>query len=244
MSVCLLLTATINVGATVHSARNDPATRLADYRQALRFWTSANTVRKIIFCENSGADLGPLEDVVPRADGPLVEFIGFKAQGIDPRRGKGAGEMGILGHALDVSRLLQPGDHVLKVTGRHIVANAIALVRQAERSDPPDLICNLTRNLTYADSRIFLMREYLMRSHLVSIGDAIDDSLGVHFEHILARAALRSIADGHHWEMPEVRPDLRGISGTSGKSFGDGRLLFLAKAAKFRMKRLLFGGLG
>lgn len=244
MSVCLLLTATINVGTMLYSARNDPATRLADYRQALRFWVSANTLKKIIFCENSGADLDQLKDIVPAADGPVVEFIGFKAQGIDPRRGKGAGEMDILGHALSVSRLLEPGDHILKVTGRHILANAVALVSQVEYTDPPDIVCNLTRNLTYADSRVFVMRENLIRSHLVSIGNTINDSVGVHFEHVLAQAVLRSIADGYRWEMPAVRPDLRGISGTSGKSFGDGPLLYMTKAAKFRIKRRLFRGLG
>ena len=246
MAVCLLLTATINVGATAFSSRTDPESRLRDYEQALRFWIAKSPVDRIVFCENSGANLDVLRETACRADvgRSRTEFLGFKAQGLDPKRGKGAGEVSILSHALRESSLLKSDDHVLKVTGRYVVPNSDVLVAQANAAKPPDIICNLTQNLTYADSRVFLMRAELLQSYFLSRKEMIDDSRQVHFEHVLAHSVLRAISEGYRWDLPADRPDIRGISGTNGRRVGDMTALRLTKAAKFRVKRFFFGGLG
>src|SRR5262245_33289167 len=78
--ISLLLTATIHVGSTALTARVDPRQRLADYAAALGFWLRVAGIDHIVFCENSGADLAPLQRAAAEvAPARRVEWLGFTA---------------------------------------------------------------------------------------------------------------------------------------------------------------------
>src|SRR5262252_2068986 len=140
----LLLTATIHVRSTALTARVDPAQRLADYAAALGFWLRVGGIERIVFCENSGADLAPLQRTAAQlAPDRHVEWLGFTGAALDPARGKGLGEAQIIEHALAESTSLRGEGFVLKATGRYTVPNVSRVLPQASATPGPDVICNL-----------------------------------------------------------------------------------------------------
>jgi hypothetical protein len=147
----ILLTATITPQAGVPAlARTAPADRLDDYLQALAFYLSLpdSVVDRIVFAENSAADLGPLEVEVSRhGTGKDVELLSFKGVDYPVEHGRGVGETRLIETALERSRLLSAlGDDGVfwKLTGRLRYTNLERLIATA----PPS--CAL-----YADFRRF-----------------------------------------------------------------------------------------
>jgi len=236
----LLLTATVHVRSTAMTARTDPGQRLADYAAALGFWLRVGGIDRIVFCENSGADLAPLQRIAAQlAPARRVEWVGFTGAALDPARGKGLGEAQIIEHALAESESLRGEGYVLKATGRYTVPNIAQVLPRPSASLGPDVICNLHENLARADSRLFFSTPPFLARYLLPRCAEIDDSRSIFFEHVLARAVLRAVSDGLRWEMPRHRPDIRGVSGTWGARLGSPFGERQARAAVFRLRRLL-----
>ncbi|HJY77456.1 MAG TPA: hypothetical protein VKE95_12530 [Burkholderiales bacterium] len=236
----LLLTATIHVRSTALTARVDPQQRLADYAAALAFWLRVGGIERIVFCENSGADLAPLQRAAARlAPDRQVEWLGFTGAALDPARGKGLGEAQIIEHALAKSKALSGDGYVLKATGRYTVPNIAHVLPRTSAVSGPDVICNLHENLARADSRLFFATPAFLARYLLPRCAEIDDSRSVFLEHVLARAVLRAVSEGLRWELPRQRPDIRGVSGTWGGRIGSPFGERQARAAVFRLRRLL-----
>jgi hypothetical protein len=88
----LVMTATIKPPADViASDRNDPALRMNDYAWALKYYLSdqCRLVDRIVFIDNSLADLSPLEALVnkqgARNKSSLSRFMDSITQPITPR---------------------------------------------------------------------------------------------------------------------------------------------------------------
>jgi hypothetical protein len=239
VTAVLLLTATVDPGACVMTARTDPQARLQDYRAALTHWFAHPPCTDIVFCENSA---WPVADFQAQADaakaaGIRFEQLSFRDPTGDPDRGKGFGEIGIIAHALAESKLLGDATHVVKATGRYVVHNAADLFALAAKTPPPDVACDLRNHLTVADARVFLASKDFLREHMLPLRATIDDRKGVFFEHALARAVHAALADGMTWAMPPAPPKLSGVGG----SFGQKLWTSPGKALRWRMKRKLFG---
>ncbi len=239
VTVVLLLTATVDPGACVMTARADPQARLADYRVALAHWAAAPPSSAIVFCENSGWPLADFADAAEamRAAGVDFEQLSFRDATGDPARGKGFGELGIIAHALEHARLLRDARHVVKATGRYVVHNANALVAMAGATPAPDVACDLRNHLTVADARVFLATPAFLRDHLLPRRATVDDRAEVFFEHALAAAVHAALAQGGIWRMPARPPQLTGVGGSFGQKLG----LSPGKWLRWRMKRKLFG---
>jgi hypothetical protein len=220
--VTLLLTATVDVGRTPLVARANPSTRLEDYRVALRKWALDESVGSIVFCENSGCDLSGLQDVAARASGgrKRIEFLSFDDRAVENERGKGWGEMRILDHILTRSRLARDNDKFLKVTGRYYVRNATKLIRYLGTHRDVDICCDLQRGMTYCDSRVFGGTVGFLERYVCSRASEIDDSQGIWFEHVLARAVLRAMSDGLRFSLLPCVPLVEGVSGSTNQRFG------------------------
>jgi hypothetical protein len=152
----LLLTATITPPAGVPSlARTDPAQRLQDYTQALRFYLAlaGRVFDGIVFAENSASDLAPLRRLVSAQQHAHVEF--FSCRGLDypASHGRGYGEFRLVDRAMSEAKLLEDPAIVWKCTGRYIVRNMEDLV--ASRPEV-DLYCHL-RNHPYRLCDLYLM---------------------------------------------------------------------------------------
>jgi hypothetical protein len=112
---------------------------------------------------------------------------------------------------------------VLKVTGRLTLRNARRLILSLAGSEE-DVRCDLRRNLTVSDSRIFFASSGFLRDFLVPRIGEVDDAHGVYLEHVLARAVHRALAEGRKWAPLPTKPRIRGQSGTTGAVYGPSAL--------------------
>ncbi len=236
LRVVVLLTACINTGAVIATERRDPAVRLEDYRRALEKWVRVREVDGIVFCENSGADLSSLKAIARAATepAPTVEFLSFYGQDFDPSLGKGRGEMRIIRHAVEHSELISRSALIIKVTGRLFVPNIAAIAKSVIRMEGVDLLCDLRKNLTWADSRVFCATSKFLRDYLLPYEEIVNDSMGVYFEHALARAAHRAMADGRRCELPSRAHRLEGVAGTNNQRIPAG-VISQARRELFRL---------
>lgn len=235
----LLLTATVDPGACVFTTRADPATRLADYRQALSRWIQARTFTRIVWCESSNWPLAAFDDLraAAAANGIALELISYQGQDFDMTLGKGYGELGIIGHALAQAPALAGAQTmIVKVTGRYFVANAAALHALLGAAAPPAMVCDLRENLTVADSRIFAASRHAMSTYLLPLRSLANDSQQVFFEHLLARAVHAAMGAGLGWALMPMVPRILGVSATRGQRHG----YALSKRLRYRLKQRLF----
>lgn len=118
----LVMTATIVPGAGVKVERADPAVRLEDYKQALRFWLGYphRAAERILLLENSGADLRALRELAKDENplGKAVEILSVPGNAIPEGLNYGYAEMKMLDEGLAASRLRRETTHVIKTTGR------------------------------------------------------------------------------------------------------------------------------
>lgn len=140
----LLMSATITPSANMPgSVRMDPAVRMRDYSEALKYYASLSDrfISGIVFLENSDTDLTPLKTALGKST-KKVEFISVSSN-YPPERGKGYGEFKMFDEGLAVSSLIKRDDHVWKVTGRLKVLNMELLVAAAP--EDYDVYCDLRK---------------------------------------------------------------------------------------------------
>jgi hypothetical protein len=215
----VLLTATIDPRGTPFVAVKDPAIRLAQYKQALKQWLHVPAPFSLAFCENSGYGATAIAEVARvenRFHRPIALF-GLESSDGCAEFGKGHGEMDILRQWL--AKREGQERYVLKVTGRLSVMNARRLILSLAGCEE-DVRCELRRNLTYSDSRIFFASSGFLRDFLVPRIEEVDDVHGVYFEHVLARSVHSALAEGRKWAPLPVRPWVRGRSGSTGAAYG------------------------
>jgi len=230
-SIAILLTSCIDPG-NVHSvARRDPEIRLNDYIQSLKFFLQLPGIASIVFCDNSGVDLSAIQEVV-RLNNPYqknLEILSFYGQPNHPEYGKGYGEMRIIGYALDHSNIIQKSSMIMKITGRLIVTNSEAIAKAISRTNGIDVFCDLRRNLSTADSRLFCATPRFLREYFISFQDIMNESTGICLEDILARAVHRAMADGLRWSMLPYAHDMRGVAATADEPLPSSRLNFISR---------------
>jgi hypothetical protein len=116
------MTATVIPASNAGVKRADPKLRLEDYKQALRYWLQYPhpAAARILFLENSGADLSELE-AIAKGENPQskpVEILSIPGNEIPEGRNYGYTEMLLLDRGLAQSRLRHETTHMIKVTGR------------------------------------------------------------------------------------------------------------------------------
>jgi hypothetical protein len=118
----LVMTATIIPAANSGVKRADPQVRLDDYKRALRFWLNYPhpSAERILFLENSGADLGELRAIAATENpaAKLVEIISIPGNTIPAGTNYGYTEMLMLDQGLALSELRRATTHMIKATGR------------------------------------------------------------------------------------------------------------------------------
>jgi hypothetical protein len=118
----LIMTATITPAANAQVKRSSPHMRLEDYKRALRYWLNYPhpAAERILFLENSGADLSELRALAEK-ENPLhreVEFLSLPAREIPKGTNYGYAEIQALDDGLASSKLRLATTHMIKTTGR------------------------------------------------------------------------------------------------------------------------------
>lgn len=235
-AVCIVLTATVSVAADMSfTVRRDAATRFGDYKAALAGWLEGTRGTKIVFVENSGYDLSELRAMAETKAPGRVEFLSFVCPPFDGQLGKGYGEMLCLRYCLAHSVVLRGSVRFLKVTGRYFLKNGVQVLHSVARHEEAEVVCNLLDNLRWADSRAFGGSTAFLRDYLCPMLDEVNDSVGATFEHVLARAAHRVMADGRRWALLPVTLQVQGVSGSHGKAWQRSRKQEMKQSLRLRM---------
>lgn len=117
-----------------------------------------DVVSKIVFADNSDADLSPLMDVVSKAGATSrVEFISINGLNHPPAYGRAYGELKLLDYVVTNARSLQRQDgpqFIWKGTGRYRILNLVELIQTAPSFF--DLYCDTRkRPMPWVDLRVF-----------------------------------------------------------------------------------------
>jgi hypothetical protein len=235
--ISVLLTAAIDVKGIDQMQRTDIQTRLDDYRQALSKWLDDIWVKNIIFVENSGYPLDSLKTMVQQHPSRKnVEFLTFDGQNFPRSLGKGYGETLALQYVLVNSEQLTRTGRFIKVNGRYYVPNLLAVLQNM--SPDTEIFCNITKALTFSDSRVFGgSRGFL--EYVCHEGKEVNDSKGFWFEHALAKASLHSIADGMKWGFIVRLPVVEGVSGTFNGNYSEPAIKQWVKGRVHALKQRL-----
>lgn len=235
MSRLLVLTASVDIRNCPRVARIDVGERLSDYRSGLAAWLGRlDRHWSVLFVENSGFPLDEVEQVAARSAVPVhfwqyVESAGVTAQG------KGAGEAAMLDRVVG-SGHLDGHDWVVKCTGRLSVVNAGRILPPAPKE--PAFSAPLRPDLTYADSRLFAATPEALRRYFRGLGADVDEPAGRYFEHALARAMHRGMADELRFVPLAELPLFTGVSGSTGARYGSRRAALLRRGHD-RLRRLI-----
>jgi hypothetical protein len=231
---CLFLTATIRPNSGIPGLkRTDPKQRENDYAQALQGWIKFNI--PIVFCENSDTKSEAVHKILSQSQNSF-EYLHFKST--QSHLGKGHGEHEIFSYAFKNSYILNDSRNIIKVTGRYSIRNFHSLFIGFKDRDA-FIHANLSRSLTWADSRFFCFKRSFWEEILQNFGREIDESKEVTFENILAKSVLCAIVQGNKWSSTRNMPWFAGVYGTENIKYKQSYLNFLAKTILFQIKKRL-----
>jgi hypothetical protein len=192
-----------------------------------------------VFIENSGHDLASLRRIADSQDHTDVEFLSLRDSGGGEARGKGYAELELISQGLAHSRHLSASRLIAKCTGRLYLRNSKALFSRINNLNV-DVMCDIRGHLAFADTRIFMATPEFISSFLVREQEIIDDLKGVYFEHAMARATLKAVANNMIWLPFPIYPRLCGIAGTSGVVITDNIAKAAAKSVLYRVRDFVY----
>ncbi len=225
----VIMTATIRPPATA-VARSDPATRMNDYVESLKFYLSVpgNVIDRVLFIDNSASDMDPLVQLAMRMHhDKAVEIISFDGNDHPPGYGKAYGEFKLMDFGLANNTLLSDEDVFWKVTGRLRFRNIVEMI--AALPAAYDVACDL-HNLPlvgtgrlignrYMDLRTFSCK---VRAHRLLFGGLYEAPTWRFDWRYLYQAVER--ARGNLDIIPRfpIQPELDGVSGRHNREYNSG----------------------
>jgi hypothetical protein len=236
--VVVLLTSAINPKGVVYTKRSDPELREKDYIHSLERWLTL-TPYSIIFCDSSGYDLKRIHDLMARENKRMFEVLSFDAD--FPREyGKGYGELLIIKHVIENSKLVHDCDYLIKSTGRYFVKNICKIVKRLLLDEHLYISADLLQNLTFADSKIFVTKPEFLKKYLFRYHGILNDSEHVYFEHVMAMAICEAISDRKKWLPLPYKPIIMGHSGTGNFVYADNLIRNATKELGHKIKNYMF----
>lgn len=236
-SVTILLTAAIDTKGVMFIKRSDPKIREGDYLNSLKQWLTATDYR-IVFCENSGYDLTKIRECCGQFGKGRCEILSFEGNDYPKEFGKGYGEMKALQYACQNSQFIRESDYVVKATGRYYVKNIKKIL---DRLIIRDFFVagDLKENLEVTDSRVFVSKPKFILDFLTARMNELNDSKGVYFEHILARAIHFAMSDSQKWLPLPDYPIVQGYVASTDTSSRLSWFLLLRKIIAHKLKNFL-----
>ena len=135
----LLMTATIDPKDCPDSRFSVPE-RQAMYLKAFRFYLRKVVLAwphaRLLFCENSGADLAPFRALIPESVADRVRLFSAPWQQFTPAKGKTYNEVLLMEMALADLPTDWQADLFFKVTGRYAILNIRAFLRDCFKAGP------------------------------------------------------------------------------------------------------------
>ncbi|NLG15398.1 MAG: hypothetical protein GX561_14495 [Lentisphaerae bacterium] len=200
MKTPLVMTATIDPKGMANLSVNDVKEREGQYLETFKFYLELPCIERIVFVENSGWELDRFKEISSSLPETEVEFISLDCNDYPREYGKSYGEMLILDHVVDESRLVKEAGEFVKVTGRFPILNIDALLDEMSRRRPWDLYCDNKDHKVYdwlrlgwnghaCDTRFFGVTVEFYRRHFYGHYVELDDSRDLLIEGFFFRVA-------------------------------------------------------
>ncbi len=230
MIYCLLLTGTIDPKNTPEVDRASVLLREVDYYTTIEKCASLNY--KIVFCENSGYDS---KKITALCTSKNIEYIKFTSK--ESYKGKGHGEKEIFEYALAHSRILKDAEYIVKITGRLFIKNIDLILKNLPENNFL-VSSNLTRNLTWSDSRFFVFKKSFYAEYFKNqLEEDLDEPQKVNLEKCLSRAIHRAVSMGNVWITLPYYPDYVGYNAYQNKKLTQGLLKKIKYKLYYRLKK-------
>ncbi|HZZ44758.1 MAG TPA: hypothetical protein VFE58_17610 [Tepidisphaeraceae bacterium] len=247
--VVLMMTASVDPkGMPAAATVADPHRREADYLGALRYYlTNHPLVRRIVFAENSGWPLEKFRQLAGRHLAKEVEFLSFELNDFPRELGKSYGEMLLMDHIFQHSKLIGQTRYVAKITGRNYLINLTDMLESAPTS--LQFYGDLRDHSIYqwlgtqwsgahGESRFFVTTPEFYNRYFRDQYRFLDDRVqGEMMEDLIYRVVKQSLGEPGVIGRFRKEPSFRGLAGHLGKDYGSPAEL--AKQAIRRMTRKL-----
>lgn len=236
MNTTILLTACIDPKGMAFTALQNKEVRLQQYLNALNYYLH-NTNLNIVFVENTGYDIS--DKYKQFINNKRLEVITFQGNDYDKQLGKGYGEALIIKYALKHSILLQQTSNIIKITGRLIISNINALVKQCKTKNC--VYCNLvkatSRKNTSYSIFFFAPREFF-KNYLIKNIEKINDFKKYYFEHYLNDCCIQWKKDGFSWKEFFLPIIILGQSGTHGVYYKFSYIMYIKQFIRYIAHRI------
>jgi hypothetical protein len=227
----IIIMCTLDDGGVINSKRTNIAHRILDTKSALIKWLSLSKYQKFIIIENSGYKSTIFTELISIYTNKQIEFLQFNGQNFDRNLGKGYGVLNALKYLEHNSLLFNENEHFVIIPGRYYIKNHEKILNIKS-----DIISDFQNKLSYAFNPLFKCTRNFIINYLVPYLEQTNDSIGVHFEHCLAKAVHSAIASGVNWDLPCEAPIVDGISGTSNLRYYKNNLhkFFIITYSRFK----------
>lgn len=208
--IVLLLTATIKPFNEKYIKIRSIDLRESDYYNSILHYLNLGFT--VVFVENSLFKSERIEGLAHRfSNFEILKFASTKSH-----LGKGHGEKEIIDYAIANSQLMNSSDLIFKISGRYIVKNIVKF-SEGLGECKEDIYLNFTRNLSWADSRIFIMKKDFYINHFSPFCDAnLDEKSKIILERVYARIAHLHLSKGGTVGWWPCYPTYLGYDGSYG----------------------------
>lgn len=222
----VVLTATITPVKGAQITRTNPDERKRDYIVAFRSWIQNRDPRlsRILFVENSGANLDDFQREAEAAPDKDIEFISVPPISLPSGLHYGYAEMHMLDYALSRSRHRSTTTHMIKATGRLQFPNISALLdRLPSEFDIAVDTCQALpfglRPQAFIPTQLFLASHSFYGTSLQNSYHDLRPDYPFYIEHLIYER-LKTMPDNprilNRWPI-SVEPT--GVAGYSGKQY-------------------------
>jgi len=222
----LLMSATVTPRDSPELARVDPALRLQDYADALKFYIPlvGSVIDGLVFVENSDSDISSLHALVNEfGASDRVELIGNYGIHSYPGHDRSYGYFKVVERAMADSRLIAgAGDNVAvwKVAGRYQVLNLREMLATAPKDF--DIYCDLrSGKLQWADLRFLAWTKLGFERVLNNVADIVgeDPREPVMYRHIKSKLTDPDIRIVTRYRR---EPLIEGVRGWDNRHYSKG----------------------
>jgi len=236
LKICIFLTGTISPSREViNLVHTDTKKRESEYYAAICDWILLDY--QIVFCENSDYESKKLEALF--ANYPNCEYLKFHSSA----NSKSEGEAEIFKYSFSNSKTLREAQYIVKSTGRYTIKNTNTIIKKIlenSTSFSNDVWCDLSRNLTFSDSRFFVFKPSFYQNYLEKYLQFINENNDIFFETCLARSVHSCLADGKKWALLPEPIICKGIYGTEGIEFKNDYFRILKRKLFLFVKKMTF----
>ena len=220
MNKCVILTACVSPNKQVSELElTDSNVRRMQYIESLRFYIKSTRIDRIVFCDNSNAEVD--KDILSLAKRyhKQMEWISFYGNEEKVKKqGKGYGEGEILEYAIKHSKLVISSDYIIKITGRLIIKNIDDLVRRINADYCYfDHIC-LEGKTPFVSTKLFMIPKVMFEKYFINKYTEVNDGSHQFIEHVYAKILIEN-RDKILRKCFSKFPNMQGVSGSSGEVY-------------------------